>query len=271
MKLTLNEINFLKSKFLEASEKVLDIYNSNFEVSYKMDKSPLTLADLTANEILISALRTLFPNDFIVSEEMKEKPQTKLPNQFWLIDPIDGTKEFVNKTGDFTLNIGWVQESLPMWGMIYAPVYQEMYYGGIEYGVTYEKNGMLQPIVVKPQKEIVALVSRNHTSGKEDIILQELQVTQKIKMGSSLKICKLATHQADIYLRLGETSEWDIAPAHALLLANHGDIFTSYGKLRYGKPSLNNPPLLALSANFLQKISDWNSFQNKILTKLTES
>jgi len=172
MKLTLNEINFLKSKFLEASEKVLDIYNSNFEVSYKMDKSPLTLADLTANEILISALRTLFPNDFIVSEEMKEKPQTKLPNQFWLIDPIDGTKEFINKTGDFTLNIGWVQDSLPMWGMIYAPVYQEMYYGGIEYGVTYEKNGMLQPIVVKPQKEIIALVSRNHTSGKEDIILQ---------------------------------------------------------------------------------------------------
>lgn len=265
MKITTNHIQFFKEHFFIAAEKVLEIYQSSFKVDYKEDKSPLTQADIKANEILTKAIQTLFPNDFIVSEEIKLSRNLKLPKNFWLIDPIDGTKEFVNKTDDFTLNIGYVENGFPVWGMVYAPIYQELYYGGKDYGIFFEKNGILQEFNNQPHEEIIALISRNHFTGKEEKILNQLGVTQKIQMGSSLKICKLATNQADIYLRFGETSEWDIAPADAILTASGGTIITQNAKrLIYGKPSLNNPSFIALSSNYIQKHPHFMEILNQI-------
>ncbi len=247
---------FFKDKFYEASKQVLAIYNSEFDVHYKEDNSPLTQADLIANEILTKAILKVFPYDFIVSEEIKLKRNYQFPNAFWLIDPIDGTREFINKTGDFTLNIGYIEEGFPVWGMVYAPIYQELYYGGKDYGLYYEKNGIIQNVNDESWDGVIALVSRNHTHPKEQHILEFLGVTHKIPMGSSLKICKLAFNQADIYLRLGETSEWDTAAADALLTASGGMILTQHNqKLLYGKPNLNNPSLVAFSRNYLNKNS----------------
>ncbi len=257
VKISLEITKFFKKKFLDASQKVLDIYHTDFDVHYKADKSPLTLADLEANEILTQAIQACFPNDFIVSEELKMNRNVQLPSTFWLIDPIDGTKEFVNKTGDFTLNIGYVEKGAPVWGMVYSPIYREFYYGGKDYGITYEKNGVQIHPTPKPSNEIIALISRNHFSGKEEKILNQLGVTSKIPVGSSLKICKLAINQADIYLRLGETSEWDIAPADALLTCSGGTIITqNYQRLYYGKPNLTNPPFIAFSSNYLHRYPD---------------
>lgn len=270
MKFSQSKIDFLKKKFFEASDEVLKIYETSFEVHYKKDKSPLTIADITANEILTLALHDLFPEDFIVSEEIKISKNYKLPDSFWLIDPIDGTKEFVKKTGDFTLNIGYVEKGLPVWGMVYAPIYKELYFGGKDLGIFYEKNGILQEIKKnRNDNEIIALVSRNHISGKEEILLKQLNVTQKIPMGSSLKICKLAINEADIYLRFGETSEWDIAPADALLTVSNGCILTKSGnRLSYGKKNLNNPSFIAFSSHFLNKIQPFDTFLETILENL---
>ncbi len=258
MKITPKVIQFFKDKFSFAADKVLEIYQKPFEVNYKEDKSPLTEADIKANEILTQAIQTLFPKDFIVSEEVKLSRNIKLPDSFWLIDPIDGTKEFVDKTGDFTLNIGFVEKGFPIWGMVYSPVYDELYFGGRDYGITFEKNGIVQELNKKTHQEIIALISRNHFTGKEEKILNQLGVTQKNQMGSSLKICKLATNQADVYLRFGETSEWDIAPADSLLIASGGTIITQHlDRLFYGKPSLNNPSFVAFSSNYIKKNPDY--------------
>lgn len=258
MKIHSMVVEFFKEKFYYAAEKVLEIYHSPFQVNYKSDKSPLTQADILANQILTEAIQTLFPKDFIISEEVKLSPNIKIPENFWLIDPIDGTKEFVNKTGDFTLNIGYIEKGFPIWGMVYAPVYQELYYGGVEYGIHYEKNGKAQEIVQTPNQEVIALISRNHFTGKEDAILNQLGVTKKISLGSSLKICKIALNEADIYLRIGETSEWDIAPAHAILAASKGLIITQNAQqLIYGKPTLNNPSFVAFSSNYLNKFPNF--------------
>ncbi len=258
MKITPNIIKFFKEKFYYATDIVLEIYQKPFEVNYKDDKSPLTEADIKANEILTRAIKNVFPNDFIVSEEVKISRNVKTPENFWLIDPIDGTKEFVNKTGDFTLNIGYVEKGFPVWGMVYSPIYKELYFGGKDYGITFEKNGIVQELNSKPHQEVIALISRNHFTGKEERILKQLGVTQKVQMGSSLKICKLATNQADIYLRFGETSEWDIAPADSILIASGGTIITqNLDRLFYGKPSLNNPSFVAISANYIKNNPDF--------------
>lgn len=254
MKIHSKVVEFFKERLYYTAEKVLEIYHSPFQVNYKSDKSPLTQADILASQILTEAIQTLFPEDFIISEEVKLSPNIKIPENFWLIDPIDGTKEFVNKTGDFTLNIGYVENGFPVWGMVYAPVYQELYYGGIEYGIHYEKNGRVQSIRSTPHHEVIALISRSHFTGKEDSILNQLGVTKKVQLGSSLKICKLALNEADIYLRIGETSEWDIAPAHAILAASKGLIVTRNAQhLVYGKPTLINPSFIAFSANYLNQ------------------
>lgn len=265
MKISSEDIKFFKKKIFYAAEKVLEIYYQPFEVYYKEDKSPLTDADIIANQILLEAIRTRFPTDFILSEEIKLTKNQPLPDKFWIIDPIDGTKEFVNKTGDFTLNIGYIENGFPVWGMVYAPVYQELYYGGTNFGIFYEKKGISQTIKKMNYQEVIALISRNHFTGKEDKILKHLGTTQKIPLGSSLKICKLAINQADIYLRLGETSEWDIAPADAILTASGGTIITiNNERLKYGKPTLNNPSFIALSYQYIKKFPHYLELLSKV-------
>lgn len=266
MKIDPNTVKFFKEQLMIAGKKVLEIYQTPFEVNYKEDKSPLTQADIIANEILINAIQKSFPNDFIVSEEVKISKNTSLPENFWLIDPIDGTKEFVNKTGDFTLNIGYIEKGFPIWGMVYAPIYQELYYGGRDYGIAFEKKNLLQTTTqTYNHNEIIALTSRNHFTPKEDTVLDQLKVTKKIPMGSSLKICKLAVHQADIYLRYGQTSEWDIAPADAILTASGGTIITqNLKRLTYGKPNLINPSFIALSNHYIQTNPDFIQKLKKI-------
>ncbi len=235
----------------KASDLVLEIYNGiNFETSLKADNSPLTLADKVADETICSGLKNDFPHIEIVSEERVENHLTDhSTGEFFLIDPIDGTREFVNRNGDFTLNIALIRDAQPVLGVIFIPVTQTAYFGSTEFGCYRRiKNSAPQKIQIRPpHTPPVALASRSHLTDQTRLFLNARGIETYKRAGSSLKFCLLAAGEADIYPRFGPTMEWDTAAGDAILRAAGGKIVDTDGQpLRYGKSGFRNPNFIAL-------------------------
>lgn len=235
-----------------ASNAILEIYQKNHSHTLKSDGSPITDADICAHRIILEKLSKRTPDMPIVSEEslnLKELNQ-KLPKQFWLVDPLDGTKEFISRNGEFTVNIALVEEGKPTLGVVTAPALQTVYAGTLQDGAfKLDANGHQTPISVSiPGEEgLTVLGSRSHQSQAEmNAFLQNKKVSQFIPAGSSLKFCKLAEGSAHLYPRFGRTMEWDTAAGHAILLAAGGTVETlDNTPLTYGKQGFENPHFIA--------------------------
>lgn len=233
----------------DAGSAIMDVYNSDdFDVQVKGDDSPLTQADLAAHHVIVDGLRQLNVQYPIISEESSAIAWElrKYWHRYWLVDPLDGTKEFIKRNGEFTVNIALIEKGEAICGVVYAPVLDAMYVGERDKGACL--NG--QPIrVTQHQPETLRIVgSRSHASQETTDWLETLgKPYEMVPMGSSLKICLVAEGKADIYPRLGPTSEWDTAAAHAVLNAAGGSITTVDGEpLRYNqKETYLNPYFIA--------------------------
>ena len=231
----------------EAGDAIMEIYARDFKVEYKDDKSPLTEADLKSNEIICSALEKFYPNIPILSEENKAQDYSERKDweYFWCIDPIDGTKEFVKKNGEFTVNIALIHKHTPVLGVVYAPVLEEMYKAKKGEGAF--KNEVKLPIFINenPEEKLCVVASKSHLSGETQEFINALdtkEVSQASK-GSSLKLVMVAEGVADIYPRLAPTMEWDTAAAHAVVLESGKNVvqFESREEVIYNKENLLNP------------------------------
>ena len=237
-----------------AGKAVMKIYNQNFDVEYKKDSSPLTLADQKANQIIVTALNQLSVNSFlqqnipILSEEGRSIPYDERKNweYFWLIDPIDGTKEFVKKNGEFTINIALIYKEAPILGVVYSPVLNVCYWAKKGEGAF--KDGNKLPLKANEKRDVYKIVaSRSHMSNETKDFIEAIDTDKKkviISIGSSLKICLVAEGEANIYPRLGPTMEWDTAAAHAIINESDG-LFNKYiDKDAYQKHVYNKKSLL---------------------------
>lgn len=242
----------------QAGFEILKIYETSFDVVDKADKSPLTQADLASNKILVNGLRTLTPEIPVMSEEMAEVAYEVRSGwtQFWCVDPLDGTKEFIKRTGEFTINIGLIENGIPTFGIVYVPVTGDMFVGGTHGSVGYARKisrGTSQEIRVRELNfdAIDIVASRDHAGPMVKELAEKYPHAGFKSMGSSLKFCLVASGEADIYLRDVPTMEWDTAAAHAILKAAGGDLYTLDGKtLGYNKVSLRNPEIVALGSEF---------------------
>ena len=230
----------------ECSTKILDIYESNEILQEnKSDGSPVTSADLAANEIIKNSLNSIFPHIPVLSEEL-EYPKN-IPETFWLVDPLDGTKEFIKKTDQFTVNIALVHKSESIFGMVSAPAMKKIW-------LSAKSNQVIKTQESVFDRKINVATSASHTSSDDSSFLNFLKDrgvdAQPMPLGSSLKICLAADGDVDIYPRFGPTSEWDIAAANAVL-SNAGGLLVdleSHQKLAYGKQdSVLNPRFIAIS------------------------
>jgi 3'(2'), 5'-bisphosphate nucleotidase len=230
----------------EAGAKIMEIYQSDFEVQIKSDESPVTAADEAAEAIILEHLAKIAPDIPVVAEE--SVAAGKIPDisggTYWLVDPLDGTKEFVSRNGEFTVNIGLIEDHRPIMGVVYAPVLDRLFFGSMAKGAFCENSpGQRDVIQVRrPAADgLVVVASRSHRDAATDEYLAQFTVKDLTSAGSSLKFCLLAAGEADFYPRLGRTMEWDTAAAHAVLRAAGGNLTTLEGKeFLYGKPDFAN-------------------------------
>jgi 3'(2'), 5'-bisphosphate nucleotidase len=236
---------------LAAGSRILEIYHhGNMDIALKSDQSPVTLADKAAHQVIQEMLKkTGLP---ILSEEGAITPYAKRSkwNLFWLVDPLDGTKEFINQSGEFTVNIALVEKGIPIYGVLYVPVQDVLYYGGRGFGA-YKVSAYQQPIPLSPatdSKVSAVVASKSHLNLEtEAFIAKNYSDIPLMSMGSSLKLMLLAEQKAQIYPRFGPTMEWDIAAAQAILMAVDGQVLSwpDLKPLIYNKPDLKNPHFLA--------------------------
>jgi len=208
----------------EAGDKIMAIYDKDFAIYEKKDTSPLTEADLAAHNVIVDALENI--SDLpVLSEESADIPWSERKNwqSYWLVDPLDGTKEFIKKNGEFTVNIALIEDGKPTMGVVYAPALNKSYVGIVGEGAWTEVNGEFTPISARKHDgtEVWKIVgSRSHQSPEIQNLLSQLNgETELVAMGSSLKLCLVAEGEAHLYPRLGPTSEWDTGAAHAVALA----------------------------------------------------
>lgn len=277
----------------EAGDAILQIYRTEFNVTQKSDHSPLTMADLQANDVITRGLKVLTPDIPILSEEtsLADYETRQEWTYYWLIDPLDGTREFVKRNGEFTVNIALIQQHTPILGVVYAPVSEALFYAMQSHGAfkeAYFQDGHYQkntgatvvddsvcekPLSLLPDKiktkllnldNVVVAGSRSHTD--ENMLHFMQRLTQQLpappelmRMGSSLKICMVAEGIADVYPRLGLTSEWDTAAAHCILKEAGGEIVDTAGKIvRYNtKESILNPSFFAVGQNNASTWHQW--------------
>jgi len=231
---------------------ILDIYNDHDpKVLYKEDKSPLTKADLLSHNLICKELSTI--SDIpIVSEESDEHYTKALT--YWLIDPLDGTKEFLNKNDEFTVNIALIEDHVPIIGIVYLPVSGFIYIGGQGLGsVKIDNSNNLKEIKVSiPDKKIKVIASSSHLNNETKNFIKSLGKVDLIQSGSSIKFCLVAEGLVDIYPRLSPTSEWDTAAAQAVVEGAGGSVLTLDAKrLRYQKHDIINPKFIVRGQNFL--------------------
>lgn len=236
---------------LKAGETAMAFYARDHDVTIKQDNSPVTEADLAVDDLLFPVLRERYPDIPVVTEE-RAATQGVMPRQgkFFLVDPIDGTKEFIKKTGEFTINIALVEDGVPVAGIVYAPAIGRLFVGDISTGAReIDSAGNSMRMSVRGcGEDMTAVASRSHlTKDTEDFISQN-KISDCVNAGSSLKFCLVAAGEADIYPRFGPTMEWDTAAGHAVLLAAGGQVLTCEGSpLSYGKPQFRNPYFIAAS------------------------
>ena len=244
-----------------AGEVILEVYASDFEVQRKVDQSPVTLADERAEALITAALRALQPGWPVVAEEAAETAATQgrtlaAAPTFWLVDPLDGTREFVARNGEFTVNIALVHGGVPVLGVVLLPVSGRLFSGVVGRGAWEQgagESGTRRTLRARavPAAGLCVAGSRSHADAAAwqafvQGALQGQRVASHITAGSSLKFGLLAAGEADLYARLGRTMEWDTAAGHAVLAAAGGSVCTLDGQpLRYGKPGFENPHFVA--------------------------
>ena len=235
----------------QAGRAILDVYAGDFATSQKMDLSPVTEADMAAERIILALLRTHAPEIPVVAEE--QAAADGLPRhagaRFFLVDPLDGTKEFIARNGEFTVNIALIEHGQPVLGIVYLPVLDEMYAGCGDVALRWRQHQVPERIQARrpPAAGVTMTISRSHAA-REAARMERLgeHVVDTIVAGSSLKFCRIAEGAADLYPRFGPTMEWDTAAGHAVLLAAGGSVTTADGlPLRYGKPGFRNPHFIA--------------------------
>lgn len=238
-----------------AGEEILRVYETDFDVDQKDDRSPLTQADLAAHRAIVAGLRALDPQTPTISEESALPSFEVRRNwrRFWLVDPLDGTKEFVNRNGDFTVNIALIEDHQPTFGVVGVPVRQCVYAGTPNGAFRLDANGRTELRTRPMRRDAVTIVaSRSHRDPRLEAYLSAVQArfahAESVAVGSSLKFCLLAEGKADFYPRLGPTSEWDTAAAHAVLSAAGGAVQELDGRpLAYNtRESILNPFFLAI-------------------------
>jgi len=238
----------------DAGKAIMEVYNSNFRHQIKEDLSPLTKADTLSNNIICEKLKVITPDIPILSEENSDIPFNIRSSweQYWLVDPLDGTKEFIKKNGEFTVNIALIENNTPIFGIIHVPVTNETYWGSNTKGSFYikgnnQKTKLCVEKNIRSQVRIVA--SRSHPSKMLDALLEEIGEYKIITKGSSLKFCLIAKGQADIYPRLGPTSEWDIAAGHAIVKFAGGSLLTIDGEsMQYNLTENNLNPYFVVAS-----------------------
>jgi 3'(2'), 5'-bisphosphate nucleotidase len=236
-----------------ACAAILEVYAGGHEVEYKADDSPITRADRAAHDILSDGLHRLTPDVPVLSEESAAGQDYEVRRhwrEFWLVDPLDGTREFIHRNGEFTVNVALVRDQRTVLGVVAAPVLQLTYYGGEGLGA-FVQHGLDTPRPIRarqPAAEPLVIVgSRSHRGDSLDSVLARIGPHEMQPMGSSLKFCLVAEGKADLYPRLGPTSEWDTAAAQAVVEAAGGGVTTLDGTpLRYNeRTTLLNPHFLA--------------------------
>ena len=215
------KIEDIKQIALKAGDCIMEIYNKDFQIDYKDDKSPLTEADLKSNEIICNALNNLYPDIPLMSEENKQTDYEIRKNweYYFCIDPIDGTKEFIKKNGEFTVNIALIHNNTPVLGVVYAPALNDMYHAKQNEGAY--KNNKRLPLQTNdnPKEKLSVVASKSHLSTETQEFIDNLDTKEieQVSKGSSLKLCMVAEGIADIYPRLAPTMEWDTAAADAVV------------------------------------------------------
>jgi 3'(2'), 5'-bisphosphate nucleotidase len=248
---------------LEAGDRIMEIYaRPDFEVRAKGDASPVTEADEAADAVISAGLRAAFPDVPLITEEQAESHGLSA-RTFFIVDPLDGTKEFVQRRGDFTVNIAYVQDGVPTHGVVYAPAKGRLFYtlatghSVEETGPYIDTPGPLTPLrVSRPDNAALMVVaSKSHRDQATDDYISRYAVKDMTSAGSSLKFCLLATGEADLYPRLGRTMEWDTAAGDAILRGAGGHVvrFDDRTPLAYGKPGWDNPHFIAYAPGVVLK------------------
>jgi 3'(2'), 5'-bisphosphate nucleotidase len=247
-------IELLKEIAVDAGNEILKIYHDerlSKEIENKSDNSPLTLADKASNKVIVSSLSKSFPEIPILSEEEKHVDFAERANwkKFWLVDPLDGTKEFIKRNGEFTVNIALIHNGYPVLGIIYAPVFDTIYVGDVLEKIAYkiDREGVQTELKVNYKSEKrIAVGSRSHSSQEEADLLKTYDVVDTISVGSSLKFCMVAEGKADIYYRHGPTMEWDTGAGQAIVEASGGTVtnMQTQKRFQYNKENLLNGSFL---------------------------
>lgn len=251
----MNYTNLLKS-IIETSylagDKILEIYNDNnykSSIEIKKDASPLTIADKASNSVIVDSLKKITNEIPILSEEEKEIDYStrKKWNRFWLVDPLDGTKEFINRNGEFTVNIALIENNTPIMGIVYSPVKEKLWYGLKDHG-SFIINNKQEPIKIskkEPSNGTIKIVSSRSHANNEKLknYLKQFKKYELVNMGSSIKMCLVADGTAHYYPRFGPTMEWDTGAAHAVVKYANGNIYNidTDEELNYNKENLLNP------------------------------
>ena len=241
---------------IEAGKEIMEIYNDNdFKVKLKEDESPVTIADETADKLIFAGLREAFPNIPIVTEEQAETHNEKA-STFFIVDPLDGTKEFIHRRGEFTVNIAYVVDGHPLMGVVYAPAKGRLFYTDKE-GKSIEELGTHNidevgdikyiSVSIPNSDGLIVVASKSHRDQALEDYIAKYTVLNSRAAGSSLKFCLIATGEADFYPRVGRTMEWDTAAGHAILTGAGGHVvrFDNHKPLIYGKPLFENPFFIA--------------------------
>ncbi len=255
------DLTFLENLAREAGKAILDVYATPFDVERKEDRSPLTLADKQSHEIISTALRSRYPDIPILSEE-GEIPPYSIRREWlrcWLVDPLDGTKEFVKRNGEFTVNIALVEDGMPTVGVIHVPFHNLLYAADTREGcweVSAEGRRPLRMHPPRPGAPVRVVKSRSHPSPGLAALIEQLPSYEIIMRGSAFKFCVMVDGGADFYPRFGPTWEWDTAAGQALVTAAGGVLVDFEGNaFRYNKPDLlNGPFLVAHSPEWLEEM-----------------
>ncbi|MFZ1661528.1 MAG: 3'(2'),5'-bisphosphate nucleotidase CysQ [Paracoccaceae bacterium] len=247
---------------LLAGDRIMEIYNSpDFEVRSKSDASPVTAADEAADALISEGLAEAFPAIAIVTEEQAAS-HAQTASTFLIVDPLDGTKEFVQRRGDFTVNIAYVENGVPLRGVVYAPAKERLFYTladgrAVEEKGAFDKHHMGQQVPlsvsVPDNRALMVVASKSHRDQATDDYIAQYAVRDMTSAGSSLKFCLVATGEADLYPRLGRTMEWDTAAGDAVLRGAGGQMvrFDDHSTFTYGKPGFENPFFIAYAPGVL--------------------
>lgn len=240
-----------------AGDEIIEFYQCDVLVQFKLDQSPLTQADSAAHDVIVSKLHELAPSIPILSEEdIDSFTKPNKAGRYWLVDPLDGTKEFINQNNEFTVNIALIEHGMPVLGVVYAPAMRELYFAAKDCGAWKKlDNGSVRHLCASPRNahdHVAVVSSRSHVNQETIDYLKRFDSHHLVALGSSLKFCLIAEGLADVYPRFGPTSLWDTAAAHAILIEAGGNVFNLNGEpLNYSNPNvLLNPYFIACGQEF---------------------